>query len=309
MDYLIGFSIATDGEEQNVVDTFVRWLDDGSQTVTRVSEETWFVAPGRGFRITEDSEGVSLRTSGMTPDDLHGVLSSFFEFSAGRKGYVALSGIDEDASSHVVLISNDPELESDPTGTASGGVMRTYRDTAVLGTAALFLRLQDQMFGHMGATEENDVNEDDDAETIVTGLGSWLFSDIRGPIDDAEEIVAIVEGVGADVDRVLRNALRVPDYRVSAGDYFTFDDSETGASVTAQPLPTRSGPVVELRLVMPPPISEEAAFQRIHDAMKGLPEAVVMRVVDYDDIEGTIQANPLLDGGGEGPMRILHLDF
>jgi hypothetical protein len=170
MTYVLSFSIDRNGTEQNAVDAFIAWYDDGSEQVSRVDRDTWFIAPGQGFRREVDDAGPALRTVGLDRKGVHQILSAFFRYAAGQKGYAAISSLDLDAPARTVLISNDPAVEHDPTGAASGGLMQTYQASAVLTGAAVFAGLHRQMFG-TSISDADIPDEDDDAQTVITGLG------------------------------------------------------------------------------------------------------------------------------------------
>lgn len=309
MDYTITLAMDRDGSEENVVDSFVAWFDAENDTVSRVSNDTWFIAAGVGFRRDIDDEGqVFLTTLGLDSKGLHQILSAFFHFSGKELGYAAVVPTDPDAPAIVSLISNDPAVEHDPVGKNSSGVMRSYQAAAVLGSAVLFERLSGQMFGH-GRAKSADVEGEEEGEIVTTGMGPWLFAIATGAIDDAEETIILIGGDDISVEKVLQEVLRLPEYKIFAGDYYTFEDESNGAIVVAQPFPTHVGEFVELRLTLPPGMTESSVLDRVSQSawQAGLND--VLHVIDYDDIEGTAQTTPLLTDGTMGPMRILKLEF
>ncbi|MDD7972479.1 hypothetical protein [Roseinatronobacter alkalisoli] len=160
MDYMLSVSIDHNGTEQNVVDAFIAWYTDSSEHVSRVNHDTWYIAAGKGFRREVDDDGPALRTIGLDSAGLYQLLAAFFRFATGKKGYAAISSLDQDAPARVVLISNDSEVEHDPTGINSSGVMQSYQAAAVLAGVGVFEGLQQQMFGHgagvTALTEEAD---------------------------------------------------------------------------------------------------------------------------------------------------------
>lgn len=308
MEYAIILTQDRNGDEINVVDAFIAWLDAENDTVTKVSDDTWFIAPGNGFKRDTDSDGVTLITQGLDSEGLHQILDAFFRFASKERAYAAVMDQDPDAVSKVVLISNDPAVEPDPSGDNSNGLMRSYQAAAVLGNADLFKRLSGQMFGHPPQEPDEDLT-DDDTETVNTGLGPWIFSAVSGVIDDAEETIALIGGNHITTEKVLESVLELPNYQVSAGDYFAFEDAQTGSTVVAQPFPTHAGSFVELRLTMPPSLVADDIFRRLYTAVQSAGLDQVLRVVEYDDIEGTVQSVPLRADGTTGPMRILKLEF
>lgn len=307
VEYAIIFTKDQNGDEVNVVDTFVSWFDADSETVTKVSDDMWFIEPGKGFKRDLNDDGVALITQGIDNAGLHQILAAFFRFSAQEKAYAAVMDQSPDAPSKVVLISNDPAVEPDPQGDSNSGLMRSYQTAAVLGSADLFGRLSGQMFGRPTEDPEEEAS-DDDSEDVTTGLGPWIFGSVAGAIDDAEETIALIGGENITAEHVLANVLQLPSYQIAAGDYFSFEDRNTGSIVVAQPFPTHAGDYVELRLTMPPSLSQDDIFSQLYVAAHSAGLDQILRVVEYDDIEGTVQSLPLLADGTTGPMRSLNFD-
>jgi len=272
------------------------------------SGKTWAIPPaGRLEREVEPGEGPSLKATAFESDTLHAVLVAFVGFAGDGKGYAAIMSLDPEGPGSVVLISNDPDLEASPA--SAPGLMRTYPSAAVLGSAALFAGLATQMFGYPSEAAEEAAEEQ--GTLVDTGLSpnAWLFADVQGDIDAAVETVVMCRGDGIDLRAILELVLRLPGYTVLEDDYLTFEDDRSGALVVAQPFPTDGGDYVELRLTLPPMLTGQDILARLHAAGTGAGLGEVLRVVDYDDTDGVVQANPVRADGSEGPMRVLRMAF
>lgn len=318
MDYTIIFVRIDGDDETNVVDSFVASFDASDETVSRVAEQMWFIAPGISFsrRMAEAEpgddgfpDGPHLETAGFRSDDLHRLLAAFFGYLGRDRGYAAIGALGEDAAEGIAMIGNDPDLDDDPLGAETGGIMRSYRAGAVLGSAALFASFGDQMFGADAQDAIEDAIGGDGEEVETDNTAGWLFADIQGDIDEPDDVVIFLGGDKLTPQRVLRDALGLPSYTVTAGDHFSWEDERTGAIVTVQPFPTGDGPYMEVRLILPtadaasvavPRMAQQARVQGIHE---------VLRVIDYDDYLGTVNTAPIREDGTEGPLRTLTMAF
>ncbi|MCR4267872.1 hypothetical protein [Nitratireductor sp. ZSWI3] len=244
------------------------------------------------------------QTFGFDHNHLYTLLSSFFRFAQDSKGYATIGSVGEGSRPGVVIITNDADADIDPLGAETGGLARRYQAASMLGSATLFTRFGTRMFGWSAETRSE---PEEEGRIVETGAGPWLFADQGGSngIANAGE-VAFLLGT-SDPQVVLRDVLHLPHYIVIEGDYFTYEDPQSGSIVVAQPFPTEETDYVELRLTLPSKIPSERIEAEVADSARRIGLGEVLVVIEFDDDDGTIQAIPIRQDGTKGQIRVLRM--
>lgn len=313
MDYILTFSIEEDGDEVNITDRFIAWYINRQDGPKRVGPDTWYYSPGIGFTRTSDDDGIALTTLGFDKDHLHRILTDFFGFVASGKGYAAIAGAAPDLPGGVVLVTNDPAVTPDPLGSESRGLMRSYQAAAILTGSHLFGSVHDGMFGLVdtaaSAAESEEV--EDEGQVRSLGAGPWIFADLQPPADvtEIDETTFLIGGTRQSAGDVMGRMLNIPEVTVYADDYFTYADPANQAHAAAQPFPTDAGLFTEIRLELPPDLTEEQIRIRVAQQAEATGFSEVYLIQAYQDTESLVQVAPLHADGSLGPMRVLKLAF